>query len=199
METKESAPDALPEFETLQTYPHPLLPDGVHATDEAHFRAALVERFPGSNTRQPICDGYFQFRRDVAALGILATQWLDGSFVEGKQDPNDIDLVSFVDYDLLNGMTHEAHAFASTQLIGSEETKEKYLCHCFLVPACREGHPFYPAFEMARAYWRKWFGQTRTSHPDWPESYASHRKGIVAMFLGEPALAPRISEERSEP
>jgi hypothetical protein len=124
METNESAPDALPEFETLQAYPYPLLPDGVHATDEAHFRAALVERFPGSITRQSICDGYFQFRRDLAAMGILATQWLDGSFVEGKQDPNDIDLVSFVDYDLLNGMTNEAHAFASTHLIGSGERRK---------------------------------------------------------------------------
>ena len=92
----------LPEFESREPYPYDVLPDGVHFADESMFRGRFVDDFPDSPERAAICAGFFRLRRDALEQGLIATQWVNGSFVETKLDPGDVDVVSFVDYDFLH-------------------------------------------------------------------------------------------------
>ncbi|HEY7429082.1 MAG TPA: hypothetical protein VH682_32945 [Gemmataceae bacterium] len=187
---------SIPELQACPDYPFPLLPDGVHLCEEAAFRTHFVERFPESQTRQPICDGFFRLRAEVAGRGIIATQWVDGSFVEGKANPGDVDVVSFCDYDFLNNLDTQGQQIVVECLDGREATKATYQTHTFLVPSCPVGHSYHVVFEEARIYWRNWFGKTREV-PDPPGPDRPGRlKGFVQMALGDASLAPVIATER---
>lgn len=63
----------------------------------------FVEGFLTSATRRQLFDAYRQYTellRDTLPTGAALTQWIDGSFVTGKRNPNDIDLITFVDFAL---------------------------------------------------------------------------------------------------
>ena len=188
----------IPPFEARANYPFAILPDGVFGCDESTFCTRFVDQFPDSKRRAAIRDGLFRLRADAVTNGVVAaTQWIDGSFVESKPDPLDVDLVSFCDYDWLNNLPQHAKVFLLQLLNGRDATKASYESHTFFVPSCRAGHPFYPQFEQIRLYWRKWFGSTRPlQNPPGPP-LPGHPKGFIEMKLGDAALAPAIRAERS--
>lgn len=189
----------IPELQAHGGYPFPLLPDGVYPCEEAAFRAHFVEPFGGSQTRQEICDGFFRLRLEAVQHGILATQWVDGSFVEGKLNPGDVDVVSFCDYDFLNNLDTQGQQFVVECLNGKEATKATYRTHTFLIVSCPVSHPHHDVFEAARIYWRNWFGKTRDiPNPPGPD-LPGHRKGFVGMALGDASLAPVVATERGVP
>jgi hypothetical protein len=176
-----------------------LLPEGVHPCDEETFRAHFVNPFPASQTRTAICQGFFQLRRAVLVCGIAATQWVDGSFVEGKLDPGDVDVVSFGDYEMLNNLDTESKDLVVQLLGGREATKALYHTHTFLIASCPVDHPYYAVFEQARSYWRNWFGKTRDVPSPSGPTLPGRSKGFVQMTLGNAGLAPIVSTERGVP
>ena len=129
----------------------------------------------------------------------MGTQWVNGSFVEGKPDPGDVDVVSFCDYDFLNSLGYERQRLVVQLLNGREATKSRYQTHTFLIPSCPPGHPYRLVFEQARVYWRTWFGKTRDiPNPPGPD-LPGRVKGFLQMTLGEAGQAPVISSERTAP
>jgi hypothetical protein len=158
------------------------LPPGIFEADETQLSDRYVTQLPQSSTRRRICEGFFELRRLAEATGIIATQWVDGSFVTDKPDPRDVDVVTFCDYDDLNRMSAAAQRFALENLGGGASTKGRFGTHTFLVPYAPPGHFFHAAFEEARLYWKEWFGRSRGGHP----------KGIVRMTLGSANQAPKV-------
>ena len=176
----------IPGFQVLDGHDYDVLPDGVYSTDEATFYDRFVGQMPESTTREDICRGFMQLRGESRERGILARQWVDGSFVESKPDPEDVDVVTFCDYDELNALRDEDQRFVEERLAAGEATKMPYRTHTFLVPSCNSEHEYYGVFEHYRRYWRTWFGTTRTGQ----------RKGIIEMAIGNPNHAPRIGHTR---
>lgn len=190
---------ALPPFESRSGYPHGVLPDGVYACDEADFRTRFVDEFPLSQTRRDICNGFFALRGAAASHVCAAQQWVDGSFVEGKEDPRDVDIVSFVEADVLNGLAPSTQHVVQWLLGSGDGTKQSYLTHTFLVATYPPNHPLYRRYERARAMWRNWWGTTRdVPNPPGPDMPGIH-KGFVSMALGDPNRVPVVSTERSAP
>ncbi len=76
-----------------------LTPYTVIETDLQTFEQTFVTAFTGSTTRPKIFMAYLgyldQLRQIVGDGGFY--QWIDGSFVTKKQNPDDIDFVTFVD------------------------------------------------------------------------------------------------------
>ncbi|MEQ5801630.1 hypothetical protein [Halomonas sp. H10-9-1] len=64
----------------------------------------LVQRFGTSQERIRILDGFLRYRQGLHDAGLTqGFQWLDGSYMEHvealeKRPPNDIDVVSFIDF-----------------------------------------------------------------------------------------------------
>ena len=57
----------------------------------------FVDNFQNSNTRQDNWNNFLEFHHDIEKVSrYLVKHWLDGSFVTNKENPNDIDVVSFV-------------------------------------------------------------------------------------------------------
>ncbi len=76
-----------------------LVPYTAVISDLKSFKKTFVSGFPGSTTRGGIFGNYLDwlatFRSSVCEAGFY--QWIDGSFVTRKNNPNDLDIVTFVD------------------------------------------------------------------------------------------------------
>ncbi len=72
-----------------------LLPEGIHATDMQGLHARCVAPYTTSN-RETLWQGLGRYQQELLKLGIHATQWVNGSFVDAtRTDPGDIDVVNF--------------------------------------------------------------------------------------------------------
>lgn len=173
-----------------------LLPDGVHPAIEEELKERCVDPFATSRTRQPVFDGFRRYRNDLSSLGLNITQWVDGSFVdESRLEPDDIDLVNFVNAAEVNAISVADRPRATALLDGREATKGTYSCHTFLEIVFPPGHPFAPNCEQQRRYWRHFWAmpQDYSKPPVKTPAPNRGRKGFLSMVVGNPALAPTIN------
>ena len=75
-----------------------LIPYNAIATDLNAVRRVFTDGFPTSVSRRPIFERYEELNAQLIQLipGGFA-QWVDGSFISRKMNPNDIDVLTFVD------------------------------------------------------------------------------------------------------
>lgn len=70
-------------------------------TDFSTVERVFVDEFPSSTTRRAHFDRYLDYNACLSTyLPDGFTQWVDGSFVTRKKNPDDIDVLTFVDYAL---------------------------------------------------------------------------------------------------
>jgi hypothetical protein len=181
---------ALPDFNAQG-----LLPEGVHEATSGDLHDRFVAACLGSGTRQNVFDNFCRYQAAVAALGAHATQWVDGSFVDrSRLDPEDVDVVNFCEFSVLNSLPPDARTQIAPLLDGRESTKRDYKTHTFLETCFPAGHPYAANFENRRKYWRDWF--SRPQHyvgPKKVEASWRGRKGIVQMIVGDGKHCPAIS------
>ncbi len=70
-------------------------------TDLDTLKANFVDAFPTSKTRKILFENYLRFvYRFQDKVFPYFEQWINGSFVTKKENPNDIDIVTFLDYEI---------------------------------------------------------------------------------------------------
>ena len=62
------------------------------------FQTDFVDRFETSITRREIFEEFLKFLEEFNKICTPRRLWIDGSFATGKPNPNDIDVVIFIDY-----------------------------------------------------------------------------------------------------
>jgi hypothetical protein len=83
--------------------------------DLATFERAFVADFPCSETRKTLFDNYLRYIDNFSKeITPNFTQWIDGSFVSQKENPNDIDLVTFISGELYTTKQAEIEKFWTT-------------------------------------------------------------------------------------
>ena len=85
---------------TLDTLGY-LTPYDATTTDLPTLERFFVEGFTMSATRRRLFDAYRHYTElihDTLPTGAALTQWIDGSFVTGKLNPSDVDVVTLVDF-----------------------------------------------------------------------------------------------------
>ena len=66
--------------------------------DLATLKTVFVDNFPNSTTRKTLYDNYLRYTDDFSKqITPNFKQWINGSFVTLKENPNDIDFVTFID------------------------------------------------------------------------------------------------------
>lgn len=176
----------LPDFGQLEVWPHKelrpykVLPFDIYDCDEQELERRFVAEFPHSNTRSDIYEGFIKLRNEALAQGIQATQWVDGSYLTSKNDPDDIDVVTFVDYDAVNALSQPQLDFLNNNLNGGESTKKDYSTHTFFVPSCEPTHPYFVVFEHWRLYWLEKWGNTYEDK----NTGKKEPKGFLKMSVG---------------
>jgi len=176
--------------------PQGLLPEGVHPATEEDLKSRFVNPFAFNTTRQRIHQSLCRYRAEIAAIGVHATQWVDGSFVDSARlDPEDVDVVNYCESSALNAVTSTLQRRIQQLLNGRDSTKTEYDTHTFLVIRFPAGHPFAARFEERRKYWRDWFSRPQDySGPKKLPAPWRGRKGIVQMNVGDVNLCPTVSD-----
>ncbi len=66
-------------------------------TDLETFESVFVSNFKNSDTRKKVFQNYLSYIHDFKnQISNNFYQWIDGSFVTSKLNPNDIDIVTFL-------------------------------------------------------------------------------------------------------
>lgn len=77
-----------------------LMPYEVIPTDFETFERVFVKGFADSSKRQQWFKNYVEYTKELKTLiGTGFIQWVDGSFISQKFNPNDIDFLTFIDFE----------------------------------------------------------------------------------------------------
>lgn len=134
------------------------------------FQATFVDGMEDAEHRKILFRQYLQFVNEVKkAFGVAFFQWIDGSFVTTKPLPGDIDVVTFLPYDIM------------TQKIGAifhlrENAKSLYGVDAKFSPVCKWNHRFFEESKKQETYWQSLYGFSRPDFEGkkWP-------KGIIKI------------------
>jgi len=124
------------------------MPYEVIETNLETFEKVFINGFPSSSTRSAIFGEYLTYLDKLRQIvGGEFYQWIDGSFVTHKISPNDIDLVTFLNFEQIQQYERELNALRKLRFEG-----KRYLDNYF-VPIYPNGHPNFTFFEIDRLEW----------------------------------------------
>jgi len=141
---------------------HGVLPPGRYPTDVVEVEQRFVGSFPLSATRKAIYDGWRTRRNELFSLVEVEFEWIDGSFVTGKRDAGDLDVVTFVRSDHLTALT-PADSARVAQLTFGAHPRLAFGCDSYLAVIFDEAHPAHSTYLQARGYWDRWWARDRVA------------------------------------
>ncbi len=147
-----------------------LLPHKIIDLSLPDFAVFFVENLPDSVHRRGLFERYLGFVGDLkSTFRTPFFQWVDGSFITTKEQPGDIDVVTFLPYEMMTSSIQAVHHFRET-------SKARYQVDAKFSPVCKWNHRFYESAIEQEKYWKQLFGFSR---PD--DSEVRHPKGIVKL------------------
>jgi hypothetical protein len=146
-------------------YP-PLLPAGFQDLKIEDLENRFVEPFANPQPRKQLIENLkLLLDSELKPFGIKFEVWLDGSFTTKKPNPNDIDIVFFVDeQDVMTLPRNRQVDLTNLFLHDKGRIKITYKCDIYVVAIPNPTN---------RSYWRGWFGFNRNEEP----------KGIARIFI----------------
>ncbi len=150
-----------------------IVPYEIHPVSISELEVEIVKPFFKSRTRKKIVEGHGNYILEI--FQILENnffQWLDGSFVTQKLDPNDIDVINFVHFsDLTNEKANSLRKF----LTHMGNPKDEFKVDGYLVPVYEPTDPRFLITQAKYNEWRVFFGKDRNNNP----------KGILQLNLDQ--------------
>lgn len=107
--------------------------------------------------RKEIFDAYIKYNEDfkkVCDLKLLH-QWIDGSYVTQKNNPGDIDLVTFIDFSIIKKLGSKLDDFKYPN------SEKIYGVDAYIVEVYPETHQDRFKYSSDKAYWMDRFTKTR--------------------------------------
>lgn len=126
--------------------------------------ASLVAAFTTSKTRRSLFDSWLTIREAIRRLVQVDAEWIDGSYVTTKTDPEDIDVVTHIPGADLDALDPPARA-TLRGLISGAISQELHGCDSYVCAVYPPDHPLHAVYQANRDYWDKWFGHDRAGNP----------------------------------
>ena len=127
-----------------------LIPNDIIEIDLSTFKTNFVDNFPNSTTRKQLFENYlryiYRFQDEVFPF---FEQWINGSFVTQKENPNDIDLVTFLDYQV-----YEKRGDKILDRFWSFSLEEQGI-DSYIVKEFPQNHPFYDEYIGFQKIWHE--------------------------------------------
>lgn len=118
----------------------------------------FVVNFEKSKTRKKKFQELLRYNDELKELlQCPFYQWINGSFIGEKTNPRDIDLVTFINYDVYQKLQNEIDYKFSKMNVGNFFDG----IDAFIVATYPENHQFYDIFKGDAIYWENMFGKTR--------------------------------------
>ena len=142
-----------------------LTPPSIIQSTVSELEMEFVKNIPSHN-RKLIFENYLNYSDALkaASKGKAFVQWVNGSFTTKKAEPGDIDIVSFVDYTLIN---NEAKLFAQFIYPNSETNFD---VDGYIVPVYPHSHKLHFLYTSDRLDWldrfnKTWLTRAGNRHP----------------------------------
>lgn len=135
------------------------------------FQSFFVEGLDDRAHRRRLFENYLRYLEALkAVVNQPFVQWVDGSFATKKQRPGDIDVVNFIDYQVVEQKEQ------SLRLLSRTPAFEMFQVDANIVKVYPEGHPKAVLSKSDRLYWEHQFGYT-------PKNRSSKRfqKGFIKI------------------
>lgn len=146
-----------------------LHPYSIINLDLETFQKVFVTQHEHSVTRKRLFENYQVYTNDlIKIISRPFFQWIDGSFVTKKLNPGDIDVVTFVDYQVFK---ERRLLFMDRQNLKATQGIDSYFVRLFPV-----GHPDHFITQFNMIEWQELFGYSRRD-----ENNLIHRKGIIQI------------------
>jgi hypothetical protein len=127
-------------------------------TDLQHIEEFFVDNFPLSFTRRKLFSNYLDYLNEFSSqITPNFVQWINGSFVTKKRNPNDIDFVVFLDYQLFEQRQENLKPFYSDKL--EEKGLDAYICELY-----PPNHKHYESLTLY--YQEQWVRRFSYTKPD---------------------------------
>jgi len=124
----------------------------------------FVTSFPSGSSRHRLFRGYLAHRAGLAALIPILSQWVDGSFVSAAESPADIDVVTFMDGTVYDGLPLGVrHVIAS--LVPGRQTVPAFGCDSYGIFVYPAEHRDFARYASARLYWTSQWAKDRSGTP----------------------------------
>ena len=148
-----------------------IVPDYNVPSTVLELATVFVKDRPTSQ-RTILFDGYLSYMDDLCTcLGdIQFTQWIDGSFTTAKQHPGDIDIVTFLNFDVVDQLGAALSPFKYPESL-------RYGMDAYLVRVFPPEHRLFALYIGDRAYWLDRCTKTERNRRG-----IVHRKGFLELF-----------------
>ncbi len=134
-----------------------LIPNRNITCSVEELKQYFVDAIP-SETRLPNFEKYIHYSNELKKLLGLENfmQWVNGSFVIAHiVNPKDIDLITFIDYKLVEKHKREIDNF------GASGANRIFGVDAYILVTYPETHPNYLMYSSDKAYWAAHFSRTR--------------------------------------
>ncbi|SMD46079.1 hypothetical protein SAMN00777080_4758 [Aquiflexum balticum DSM 16537] len=135
-----------------------LVPNQNIKSSKEEFYEQFVQMI-SSEMRNDLFIKFKQYSEDLAKQTKIMNplQWIDGSFTTKELHPNDIDLVTFIPYDIVDKLGNNLNPYKYPESI------ENYGLDGYIVRVYPQGHDSYGLYAGDRSYWMDHFTKTKIS------------------------------------
>ncbi len=132
-----------------------LLPYEIIELTLAEFEAFFVEGLEDRAHRRGLFQNYLRYLEALKAIVVPPFfQWVDGSFVGPKRNPNDFDVVTFLDF--------EAHKAKEYELLWLKaQARIDWKMDGGFAFTCQSHHPMFEKSTQTMQFWQRIFGLSR--------------------------------------
>lgn len=128
----------------------------------------FVEVFPNSSPRIELYNNYLRFLYSFQDnVFTFFEQWINGSFTTQNEKPNDIDIVTFLQFDV-----YEKRGDKVLDQYWKFSLEEQKI-DSYIIKSYPEEHPNFSAYQSERSLWKDRYGTDRDNQP----------KGFVKIFF----------------
>lgn len=133
-----------------------LVPDKKITCTFQEFEKEFVHNIP-TPKRQEIFESFVKYNNDFKSVCKLPQlhQWINGSFVTKKSNPGDIDLVTFLDFEIVQRLNKELNDFIFPN------SERIYGVDAYIIEIYPETHKNRYRYIADLAYWTDRFSKTR--------------------------------------
>ncbi|MCC6463156.1 MAG: hypothetical protein IT260_21990 [Saprospiraceae bacterium] len=152
-----------------------LVPDRVISSSLEELKSVFVHVQPEQELRSQLWDNFVLFfRKLLADLGLPEIMaWINGSYTTRKRNPNDMDIVIFLPFDVLIRHETQLRSVYDHQTLLATLHLDVYFVALF-----PNEHPNSFLTIADRAYWIEKFTRTRPDHRG-----LVHKKGVLELNI----------------